>query len=405
MARLQQEVVVKSMNSRRRFLKSVPGAVAAGWAASAGFAGLRFAFPELASAGPALQGPGAPAVKFPINAAQTDSINGVGFMHTDVQIFATGLFMATTHTWSTNEFQGFHGSVAVALLDQNRKLLWTSHTETYGVDGKAVPLGHKDRIDPWTDTIPAQVLAASQYLAIKQQWNPKPDVPGNIARDLQALGNNVGMQLSSILQTIRTVETDLSNPTVSYTDARGYSYVETSDNWKQLCTAFPCCNALQWPDYATTSFELKINNSPAVVQLWKGNCEKLLGLSQFPGGIGAEVGVYRKIPGKVRPQALSLLPPPLASALLGPIRNLNDNQLWWAYPELNARIQFSLVNPITGQIFFSTPTETTYWLNRWMNPDSYRKYKQDQGNGRTPASFQEVKYVLHYSINGQSYSW
>lgn len=394
---------MNSNHSRRQFLKSVPRTIAAGCAASAGLAAFGFPFSSsLDSVAAAPPNQGGPASKFPIKAAQTDPINGVGFMHTDVQIFATGLLMATTHTWSGNEFQGFHGSVAVALLDQNRKLLWTSHTETYGVDGKLVPLGHNDRNDPWNDTIPAQILAAAQYLAIKQQWNPKPDVPGNIARDLQALGNDAGRELNSILQAIHTVETDLSHPTVSYTDARGYSYVETSDNWKQMCAAFPCCNLLQWPDYATKSFDTMIDNKPAVIQLWKGNCEKLLGLPQFPGGIGAEVGVYRRIPGKARPQALSFLPPPLASALVGPIRSLNDNQLWWAYPELNARIQFSLVNPNTQQIFFSTGTETSYWNNRWMNPDSYRKYKSDQ-RGNTPPTLAEVKYVLHYSINGRVY--
>lgn len=399
---------MNSDNSRRNFLKLMSGAITTGWAGSAGLAGVAMPFaprPRLVSASAAFPFLVAPPEQFPINSPQTDSINGLGFMHTDLQIFATGLMMATTHTWSTNEVQGFHGAVAVALLDQNRKLLWTSHTETFGVDGKLVPFGHNDRVDPWRDTVPADVLAAAQYLAIKQKWNPKPQVPENIARDLQALGNDASRELNSIMQAIDTVGKSLSNPTVSYTDSRGYSYVETSDNWKQLCTAFPCCNALQWPDYATYAFNTSINNKPAVVQLWKGNCEKFLGMSQFPGGIGAEVGVYRKIPGKVRPQALSFLPPQVASAILGPIRNLNDSQLWWAYPELNARIQFSLVNPITGQIFFSTGTETTYWLNRWMNPDSYDKYKRNQGNGKTPPSFQEVKYVLHYSINGKSYTW
>lgn len=391
-------------HSRRQFLKSVSGTLTTGWAASVGLGGLGLQLTRRLAFAGAAPSPTPPPARFPIVTAQTDPINGLGFMHTDLQIFSTGLLMATTHTWSGNDFQGFHGSVAVALLDENRRLLWTSHTETFGVDGKLVPLGHKDRVDPWNDTVPAQVLARAQYLAIKQQWNPKPLTPQNIAHDLQAMGNDVGRQLNSILQTINTVEKDLSNPTVSFTDSRGYSYVETSDNWKQMCTAFPCCNALQWPDYATYPYKTSIDNRPVVIQLWKGNCEKFSGLPQFPGGIGAEVGVYRIIPGKVRPQALSFLPPPTAAALLGPIRNLNDNQLWWAYPELNARIQFSLVNPITGKIFFSTGTETTYWLNRWMNPESYEKYKRDQGNGKTPASFHEVNYVLHYSINGRSYT-
>jgi len=392
-------------NSRRQFLQAISGAIATGWAGSADLSGLKLPFTQsLAFRNGAFFSPGGAPPAAPIIKSQTDSINGLGYMHTDITILPAGQLIATTHTWSTNEAQGFHGSVAVAILDQNRTLLWASHTETFGVDGKLVPFGHADRADPWNDRVPPQVLAAARYVAIKQQWNPKPGTPEDIAKYFQALGNDIGRELHPILQAINTVEADLSNPTVASTDARGFGYVETSDNWKQMCAAFPCCNALQWPDYATYSFDTVIDQKPVVIQLWKGNCEKLLGLSQFPGGIGAEVGIYRRIPGKARPQALSFLPPQLAAALLGPIRNLNESQLWWAYPELNARIQFSLVNPITGQIFFSTGTETTYWLNRWMNPGSYDKYKRDQGNGKTPPSFHEVNYILHYSINGRSYA-
>jgi hypothetical protein len=390
---------VSSDRSRRQFLKSIPGIATTAWAASAGLSVLK----PLSLWGAAIPNPGGPAVKFPISKSQTDSINGLGYMHTDVNISASGQLMAMTHTWSANGVEGFHGSVAVAILDQNRALLWTSHTETFGVDGKLVPFGHADRNDAWHDAIPAQALAGARYIAIKQKWNPKRGTPEDIAKALRALGNDVGRELSSILQEIETVEKDLSSPTVPYTDARGYSYVETSDGWKQMCTAFPCFNALQWPDYATTSFKTKINNKPAVIQLWKGNCEKFLGMQKFPGGIGAEVGVYRLIPGKARPRTLAFLPASFAAAILKPIGHLNDNDLWWAYPELGTQIQFSLINPNNGEVFFSTGTEKTYWLNRWMNPESYEKYKRDQGKGRIPPSWHEVNYRLHYSINGVSY--
>jgi hypothetical protein len=380
--------------------------MATAWAGSAGLSALQIPFTRtLAFRSAAVPNSGGPSPGSPINKSQTDQINGLGYMHTDVNILPSGQVMATTHTWSTNEVEGFHGSVAVAVLDQNRRLLWTSHTETFGVDSKIVPFGHADRVDPWNDRCPPQLLAAARYIAIRQKWNPKPGSAEDIAKSLQAMGDNVGRELNSILQAIETVEKDLSAPTVLYKDARGYSYVETSDSWKQLCTAFPCFDGLQWPDYASTSLKKPINNHPVVIQLWKGNCEKLLGLEKFPGGIGAEVGVYRLIPGKVRPRTLSFLPPSLAATILSPIGNLSDNQIWWAYPELGARIQFSLVNRGTGEIFFSTGTETTYWLNRWMNPESYEKYKQDQKNQRksTPPPFHEVDYQLHYSINGVSY--
>src|SRR2546426_2571055 len=194
-----------------------------------------------------------------------------------------------------------------------------------------------------------------------------------------------------------------SSPTVLYIDGRGYRYVETSDSWKKMCTAFPCFGALQWPDYATKWFPATINGQPVVIQLWKGYCEKFLGLERFPGGIGAEVGIYRREPGRARPTSLPFLPPKLAAFFLKPIGSLTDNDLWWAYPELNTQLSFTLVNPITKETFFSTGTEKTYWLNRWMDESSYSKYKQSQGAGKTPTF--SVDYRLEYTINGTRYSW
>ena len=100
--------------------------------------------------------------------------------------------------------------------------------------------------------------------------------------------------------------------------------------------------------------------------------------------------------------ALPFFPPPLADVFLKPITSIPDNQLWWAYPELNTQISFKLVNPITNQVFFETTTETTYWLNKWMDDDSYAKYVKDQGPGRTPKS--PLDYKLVYTINGKTYT-
>lgn len=44
--------------------------------------------------------------------------------------------------------------------------------------------------------------------------------------------------------------------------------------------------------------------------------------------------------------------------------------------------------------------EVTYWLNKWMDDDSYEKYKNAPGN-QTPSS--ETDYLLDYTINGNSY--
>jgi hypothetical protein len=193
---------------------------------------------------------------------------------------------------------------------------------------------------------------------------------------------------------------DFNSPTFQYTDASGYQYNETSERWKQLCTAFPCFLALQWPGYATQVREDIIDGQPVVIQLWKGDCQKFLGLQQFPGGIGAEVGVYHRMPGRARPTSLPFLPPPFAAFILASIGTLTDDQLWWAFPELNTRVAFTLTNPVTNQTFFNAGTETTYWLNKWMNDGSYTKYQSDQGN-QTPSS--TTDYLLDYRINGNSY--
>jgi len=211
----------------------------------------------------------------------------------------------------------------------------------------------------------------------------------------------------------KTVQ-DFISPTFQYTDASGYNYDETSENWKQLCTAFPCFTLLHWQGYATQVVDtmngqpLTINGQPVVIQLWKGTCQKFLGgVGNFPGGIGAEVGVYHRMPGRARPSLQQLtslgIPNTLAGLIVAGIAPLTDDQLWWAFPELNTQVAFTLTNPVTNQTFFTAGPETTYWLNKWMDDDSYEQYQKSQGN-QVPGS--PTDYVLNYSINGTGFpSW
>jgi hypothetical protein len=194
---------------------------------------------------------------------------------------------------------------------------------------------------------------------------------------------------------------DYASPTFVYSDSNSYIYNETSESWKQLCQAFPCFDALQWPDYASTHIETRIMGQPVVIQLWKGWCQKFLGLSTFPGGVGAEVGVYRRIPGRIRPTSLPFLPKPLELLILGQLQALSDDDLWWPFPELGASVEYTLVNPITNETFFKGGPETTYWLAKWMFDDSYSRFQSAQGDDKTPTL--STGYVLRYSINGQSF--
>ncbi|MFG1604998.1 hypothetical protein [Actinoplanes sp. NPDC049265] len=191
-------------------------------------------------------------------------------------------------------------------------------------------------------------------------------------------------------------------PTLRTEDDRGYSYVETSERWKLLCQGLPCFTALQWPGYATTVVEDVIDGEPVVIQLWRGWCQKFLGNPVFPGGIGAEVGIYRRVPGKTRPASLDFLPAPLDSFYSGAIAGLSDTQLWWPAPDLGAELEFSLINPVTKEVAFRAGPQRGYWLTRWMNEDAYLKYTADQGF-RIP--FLPDAYILEYKVNGRVRRW
>ncbi|HLM24171.1 MAG TPA: hypothetical protein VK274_03900 [Pyrinomonadaceae bacterium] len=86
--------------------------------------------------------------------------------------------------------------------------------------------------------------------------------------------------------------------TVAYQEPTGYKYVETSDELKAAAAALPCFKALQWPDYDSDIVEDTINGKPVVIQLWKGWCQQFLSSPNFPGGVGAEIGIYERVTGK-----------------------------------------------------------------------------------------------------------
>ena len=68
---------------------------------------------------------------------------------------------------------------------------------------------------------------------------------------------------------------------------------------------------------------------------------------------------------------------------------------------------------MTETVVFRAGPEETYWLNKWMDPESYKRYKRTQGkrwqllpewfpeNSLTPPL--AAGYVLEYHINGEPY--
>jgi len=193
-----------------------------------------------------------------------------------------------------------------------------------------------------------------------------------------------------------TVKRALANPTTRYSE-QGYDYDETSPEWKQMCTALPCFAGLWWPDYSTAVLEDRIDGKPIVIQLWKGFCPRFLGRKDYPGGIGGEVGIYRRMPGRPFPphSAVSFIPPEIYEA----VRAKAGHDLWWAAPDLNTRVEFDLINPRINQLFFHAAQQTTYWRNKWMHNASYKKYRQAAKH--TPVN--SWNYAMRFTVNGKTY--
>jgi hypothetical protein len=242
---------------------------------------------------------------------------------------------------------------------------------------------------------------------------------------------------------------------VVFNTVDGYEFVETSDEWNRACRPLPCFAELYWPGYATAVRELDINGVPAIVQLWKGFCPRFLGgLSSFPGGYGAEVGIYRRVEKEddtsdapyvkaVLNHARNKLKPPKYATrevksgrmvtsfpkpdqvLERPVRAIDvalsqlrhpvrpprkEGEIWYPAPELHTKLSFKLFNPLFlgGDLFFETPawftgrpTRVGYWCNRWMLRKSYHgDYKKTHTIPMDP-----TRFTLKYQINGAEYVW
>lgn len=202
-------------------------------------------------------------------------------------------------------------------------------------------------------------------------------------------------------------------PALVYTDPDGYRYDETDEWWKVACEPLPCFEALAWPGYGTAILDDVIDGKPVVIQLWKGWCQRFLGSQNFPGGIGAEVGVYERVAGRTLPASLSFLEPAAAAFLTTAVSALDGSKLWWPATKLVTEIEWELINPVTNAVFFKAGPQKTYWRNKWMHEDQYinylRKYHKRWSalpwwfpfNSLTPPN--PVDYKLRYTINGKTY--
>lgn len=245
------------------------------------------------------------------------------------------------------------------------------------------------------------------------QWESGTSGSPGATAVLRDDGNFVVVDAQGVVRWESNTTPDFTAPAVQMVDARGYEFVETSEWLKNAVRGAPCSLLMQWPDYATTIVEDTIDDVDIVIQLWKGWCPHPF--RNFPGGIGAEVGVYRRVLGRTAPRNF---PPPAtpalgASLLVGSMFNTLNDHLWWPAPELETELTYRLINPVTGQTFYEAGPETTYWLAKWMDNDSYARYQRDQGPawpglpswlpGNSRAPLLTSAFELEYTINGKMY--
>ena len=134
-----------------------------------------------------------------------------------------------------------------------------------------------------------------------------------------------------------------------------YEYIEVAPEWKKVCSVLPLnARVTSWPGYRTQVYRdvMIAGCGPLIIQPWKGWCQRFGGAKadSFPGGIGAEVGVYE---------------------LIDP----RHQDVWIPYTKKLFPLRFRLIHPFTKEIFFTSKTETSYWVTRWMAREGYKHYK------------------------------
>ena len=202
-----------------------------------------------------------------------------------------------------------------------------------------------------------------------------------------------------------------------YEDIGGaeYEFVETSYFWSMFCSRLPCGPwVIVPPQYSQTYLPVNLDgfvDGELYVQLWKGFCPRFddgssityfnqvynnplltgiidaaqavddnVGLDmfafgdEFPGGIGAEVGIY----------------------YISDVPALED-VMWYPVNDYSIEIKFVLVNPNSNppDTLIHAPERKTWWRTRWMATDSYNSYRQHY-----PCPDNPLEYELHYWING-----
>lgn len=199
-----------------------------------------------------------------------------------------------------------------------------------------------------------------------------------------------------------------------------YVYDVTSPWWNDLCSSLPCSMNLTWPGYETQMLRVTLLGQPAVIQVWKGWCQSFFDLPggiHLPGGVGAEVGIYRIDPARKVPDKFPGVPDWIPHGVVDYLtRRVADimsagvgrDNIWWPAPDLvDQRLGVSMAfsEPRTHDVLLSYDT-TSYWTCKWMHlAPSYPKWamKFFQRHVSPPALYNA--FDLDFTINGQKYKW
>jgi len=204
----------------------------------------------------------------------------------------------------------------------------------------------------------------------------------------------------------------------NYQDSRGLAFVGMSASWKRLCESLPDSERVQIPPlYKTKWIDTQIHGEDVVIQVWKGSIlDPFRGL---PGGVGGEVGIYRRDPDRTIPRdlpvpaldefpeaarpALKVIAETLIRDAVGWVEHGVD--LWWPCKTVNAQIEMTLRNPRTGNVFFTAdPGEPPggYWMSRWMTFGSYAEYVVRE---HLHIPHQAHDYVMEFSVGDRRFRW
>jgi hypothetical protein len=108
------------------------------------------------------------AVRFPITGNRDDAVAN-GRMGTSFTLTNNGRLTAVTNTRTKVKLKGFTGAVAIVLVDGNKRPIWASDTQSYGVDGCTI--GRCNRNENWSATVPADIMKRVKGYSIIHQHN------------------------------------------------------------------------------------------------------------------------------------------------------------------------------------------------------------------------------------------